>query len=267
MFKNKNEEEEEEEDPNASYNRKFYGDANKYDEDYYNNYIKQYQAAQNMRFHKTNMNSNLFVLNSFVRPGSGPSGAEVEEVETCMEEVTEDTTSSVSVEEEVEEEEEIDTEGNVDTCIGCRAEEVEKEVLEEKEITSSPAEVETEGKRTAPPAPPTSATKPARMKMKMHPAAAAAARAAMGSPARQLSAAPATSATPPAPSATPSAPCSDPASPPRTQCSAPSSPLTPPETAAPQEAEKERPVEKPANTTTTTNFWGMSKEEEIDPSP
>ena len=49
MFKNKNEEEEEEEDPNASYNRKFYGDANKYDEDYYNNYIKQYQAAQNMR--------------------------------------------------------------------------------------------------------------------------------------------------------------------------------------------------------------------------
>ena len=130
MFKNKNEEEEEEEDPNASYNRKFYGDANKYDEDYYNNYIKQYQAAQNMRCHKTNMNSNLFVLNSFVRPGSGPSGAEVEEVETCMEEVTEDTTSSVSVEEEVEEEE-IDTEGNVDTCIGCRAEEVEKEVLEE----------------------------------------------------------------------------------------------------------------------------------------
>ena len=63
MFKNKNEEEEEEEDPNASYNRKFYGDANKYDEDYYNNYIKQYQAAQNMRCHKTNMNSNLFVLN------------------------------------------------------------------------------------------------------------------------------------------------------------------------------------------------------------
>merc|ERR1719220_2324982 len=60
---------------------------NKYDEDYYNNYIKQYQAAQNMR------------------PGSGPSGAEVEEVETCMEEVTEDTPSSVSVE-EVEEEEE-----------------------------------------------------------------------------------------------------------------------------------------------------------------
>ena len=40
MFKNKNEEEEEEEDPNASYNRKFYGDSNKYDEDYYNNYIK-----------------------------------------------------------------------------------------------------------------------------------------------------------------------------------------------------------------------------------
>ena len=67
------------------------------------------------------------MLNSFGRPGSGPSGAEVEEVETCMEEVTEDTTSSVSVEEleeEVEEEEEIDTEGNVDTCIGCRAEEV-----------------------------------------------------------------------------------------------------------------------------------------------
>ena len=268
MFKNKNEEEEEEEEPNASYNRKFYGDANKYDEDYYNNYIKQYQAAQNMRCHKTNMNSNLFVLNSFVRPGSGPSGAEVEEVETCMEEVTEDTTSSVSVEEVEEEEveeEEIDTEGNVDTCIGCRAEEVEKEVLEEKEATSSPAEVETEGKRTAPPAPPTSATKPARMKMKMHPAAAAAARAAMGSPARQLSAAPAPSTAPPAPSATPSAPCSDPASPPSTQCSAPSSPLTPPETAAPQEAEKQRPVEKPA--TTTTNFWGMSKEEEIDPSP
>ena len=265
MFKNKNEEEEEEEDPNASYNRKFYGDANKYDEDYYNNYIKQYQAAQNMRCHKTNMISNLFVLNSFVRPGSGPSGAEVEEVETCMEEVTEDTTSSVSVEEvEEEEEEEIDTEGNVDTCIGCRAEEMEKEVLEEKEATSCPAEVETEGKRTAPPA---SATKPARMKMKMHPAAAAAARAAMGSPARQLSAAPATSATPPAPSATPPAPCSDPASPPRTQCSAPSSPLTPPETAAPQEAEKERPVEKTTTTTTTTNFWGMSKEEEIDPSP
>ena len=49
MFKNKNEEEEEEEDPNASYNRKFYGDSNKYDEDYYNNYIKQYQAAQNLR--------------------------------------------------------------------------------------------------------------------------------------------------------------------------------------------------------------------------
>ena len=48
MFKNKNEEEEEEEDPNASYNKKFYGDANKYDEDYYNNYIKQYQA-QTMR--------------------------------------------------------------------------------------------------------------------------------------------------------------------------------------------------------------------------
>merc|ERR1712223_1407973 len=109
MFKNKNEEE-----PNASYNRKFYGDANKYDEDYYNNYIKQYQAAQNMR------------------PGSGPSGAEVEEVETCMQEVTEDTTSSVSMEE-----------------------------VEEKEATSSTAEVETEGKRTAPPAPPTSATKPA----------------------------------------------------------------------------------------------------------
>ena len=184
-----------------------------------------------------------------------------------MEEVTEDTTSSVSVEEvEVEEEEEeIDTEGNVDTCIGCRAEEVEKEVLEEKEATSFPAEVETEGKRTAPPAPPTSATKPARMKMRMHPAAAAAARAAMGSPARQLSAAPAPSIAPPAPSATPTAPCSDPASPPSTQCSAPSSPLTPPETAAPQEAEKQRPVEKPA--TTTTNFWGMSKEEEIDPSP
>ena len=59
MFKNKNEEEEEEEEPNASYNRKFYGDANKYDEDYYNNYIKQYQAAQNMRCHKTYMNSNL----------------------------------------------------------------------------------------------------------------------------------------------------------------------------------------------------------------
>merc|ERR1719322_1492051 len=98
--------------------------------------------------------------------------------------------------------------------------------------------------------------------MKMHPAAAAAARAAMGSPARQLSAAPAPSTPPPAPSATPPAPCSDPASPPSTQCSAPSSPLTPPETAAPQEAEKERPVEK---TTTTTNFWGMSKEEEIDP--
>merc|ERR1719211_694920 len=94
----------------------------------------------------------------------------------------------------------------------------------------------------------------------MHPAAAAAARAAMGSPARQLSAAP-------APSTAPPAPCSDPASPPRTQCSAPSSPLTPPETAATQEAEKERPVEKTANTTstTTTNFWGMSKEEEIDP--
>merc|ERR1712039_179344 len=54
-------------------------------------------------------------------------------------------------------------------------------------------------------------------------------------------------------------------SPPSTQCSAPSSPLTPPETAAPQEAEKERPVEKPNTTTTTTNFWGMSKEEEIDP--
>ena len=181
-----------------------------------------------------------------------------------MEEVTEDTTSSVSVEEE--EEEEIDTESNVDTCIGCRAEEVEKEVLEEKEATSCPAEVETEGKRTAPPAPPTSATKPARMKMRMHPAAAAAARAAMGSPARQLSAAPAPSTAPPAPSATPTAPCSDPASPPSTQCSAPSSPLTPPETAALQEAEKERPVEKP-KTTTTTNFWGMSKEEEIDPSP
>lgn len=48
MFKNKNEEEEEEEDPNASYSKKFYGDdKNKYDEEYYNNYIKQYQAAQN----------------------------------------------------------------------------------------------------------------------------------------------------------------------------------------------------------------------------
>ena len=45
----KNEEEEEEEDPNASYNKKFYGDANKYDEDYYNNYIKQYQA-QTIRY-------------------------------------------------------------------------------------------------------------------------------------------------------------------------------------------------------------------------
>merc|ERR1719229_109536 len=94
----------------------------------------------------------------------------------------------------------------------------------------------------------------------------------MGSPARQLSAAPAPSTAPPAPatpppapSATPTAPCSDPASPPSTQCSAPSSPITPPETAAPQEAEKERPVEKPSTTTTTTNFWGMSKEEEIDP--
>ena len=50
MFKNKNEEEEEEEDPNASYNKKFYGDANKYDEDYYNNYIKQYQA-QTIRYY------------------------------------------------------------------------------------------------------------------------------------------------------------------------------------------------------------------------
>ena len=54
MFKNKNEEEEEEEDPNASYNKKFYGDANKYDEDYYNNYIKQYQA-QTIRYLKQNV--------------------------------------------------------------------------------------------------------------------------------------------------------------------------------------------------------------------
>ena len=61
MFKNKNEEEEEEEDPNASYNKKFYGDANKYDEDYYNNYIKQYQA-QTMRYFKLFQNVNSSVV-------------------------------------------------------------------------------------------------------------------------------------------------------------------------------------------------------------
>jgi hypothetical protein len=51
MFKNKNEEEEEEEDSTtAGYNKKTYADQNKYDEEYYNNYIKQfkqYQATQN----------------------------------------------------------------------------------------------------------------------------------------------------------------------------------------------------------------------------
>ena len=42
MFKNKNEEEEEEEEPTDNYDKKVSG-KNKYDEEYYNNYIKQYQ--------------------------------------------------------------------------------------------------------------------------------------------------------------------------------------------------------------------------------
>merc|ERR1719222_1245966 len=140
MFKNKNEEEEEEEDPNASYNKKFYGDANKYDEDYYNNYIKQYQA-QTIR--------------------EGVPGAEVEEVETCMEEVTEDTTSSISVEEELEVEE-IEVEGLVESCISCKAEE---EVAEEEEVSIPAEPVKVEPAARAP-----AASKPARMKMRMHPA-------------------------------------------------------------------------------------------------
>ena len=43
MFKNKNVEEEEEEDQTSGQR----GDTNKYDEEYYNNYIKQYQTMHN----------------------------------------------------------------------------------------------------------------------------------------------------------------------------------------------------------------------------
>ena len=43
-----------------------------------------------------------------------------------------------------------------------------KLVMDNKVSVKFMSEVETDGKRTAPPAPPTSATKPARMQMKMH---------------------------------------------------------------------------------------------------
>merc|ERR1719278_346843 len=116
MFKNKNEEEEEEEEPSDNYNQKLYG-KNKYDEEYYSNYIKQYQDNLSMG----------------AAPSSeGLGGAEAHEV-VSTEEILEDTSSTDEVEEEVEEVlEEPHIQEFVNDCSSCKNEEISAKIEEIK---------------------------------------------------------------------------------------------------------------------------------------
>lgn len=158
MFKNKNDEEDEEEDVHTSYSKKLYGDTNKYDEEYYNNYIKQYSQ---------NLNGNLTNGVGPVVEESSPNSlsAQVEEIE-----------------EEMAEEYVYPEDGMVESSIGSLDEESEETESTESSVEDEPIptveEIPTIVPETKePPVEPVkmNVTQPRRT-FKMHPAAAAAAR-------------------------------------------------------------------------------------------